>query len=227
MRAVGLAGLLTRAMALGAVALALVASGAASATAIGENCATCQGSLFTLQYDADPVATSATTQTFRITLTIDTTGYHGGGIGIDTVAIQVTNGGDGLGARSHLLWAPTALSNLRNFVNQGLARAGCSSGGSGFDCVRVATNGVIPRVGGLLVWKWDLEVERGTLATGPSAANLRVRYVDSLRRKAGDLVCEPITLDPTGHVVPEPSSLGLAAMGMAVLALHTRRSRRR
>ena len=60
------------------VALGLVA-GRASADPIGPDCGTCQGSIYTLEYSGSPIATTSTTETFRITLTIDTSGYNGGG----------------------------------------------------------------------------------------------------------------------------------------------------
>jgi hypothetical protein len=224
MRAVGLAGLLTRLAALGAVAFGVLGGRAASADPIGPDCGTCQGSIYLLQYDPTPVATTATTQTFRITFTIDTSGYNGGGAGIDTVAVKVTND---LEPGSSLLAAPTAISNWQNYIDRGLSAGGCSGGGSGFDCDTVKIFGAMPAVGGILVWKWNLEVQTGALFTDPLEASVKVRYVDALRTtKVGDLVSEGITLQPNGNTVPEPSTLALAATGLVLLATRRRRTRR-
>src|SRR5262245_21498903 len=76
--------------ALGA-ALAVLASASASADPIGPDCGTCQGSTYTLNYDPTPLATIANTKTYRITLTIDSSGYLGGGVGIDPVAVKVSS----------------------------------------------------------------------------------------------------------------------------------------
>jgi hypothetical protein len=81
----------TRIAALLAVPILLLAAATASADPIGPICGTCQGSIYTLEYDPVPIATTLTTETFRITLTIDTTGYDGGGLFIDTVAIKVSS----------------------------------------------------------------------------------------------------------------------------------------
>ena len=71
-------------------------------------------------------------------------------------------------------------------------------------------------------------VERtGTLMTGPSEASVKVRHANELRQKAGALVSEGITPPPNGDPVPEPSTLGLAGMGLVLLAACARRARRR
>jgi hypothetical protein len=214
MRAVGFGGFLRHATALGA--LAMLAAGTASADPIGPDCGSCQGGIYTLEAISTPIATTATTQTFRITFTIDSSGYNGAGIGVDTVAVKVTSGPDGL-ITGALIAAPSGPANWNNFIDMGLNAAGCSNGGSGFDCARVKVGGSVPAVGGTLAWQWDLEMDTGTLLNDPFAASVKVRYVDALRAKAGALVSEGITLQPNGTVVPEPASLGLMGLGLVVL----------
>lgn len=75
------------------ILVALLAIGSqASADPIGPDCGTCQGSIYTLTYDGTALADAdPLKETFRITLTIDTTGYSGGGGFIDAAAIKVSS----------------------------------------------------------------------------------------------------------------------------------------
>jgi hypothetical protein len=206
-----------------ALALTLLASGA-SADPIGPDCDTCQGSIYTLKYDPTPLATLAHTTTYRITLTIDSSGYTGGGVGIDTVSVKVA---DSLFAGS-LADGPGGAANWLEFTNQGLNAAGCSSGGSGFSCARVVTGGDVPAVGGTLIWEWDITVLNASpLFLDPLEASVKARYVNELRQKVGDLVSEDITLQPTGTLVPEPAAGWLTASGIAMLGAVSRRRPRR
>ena len=209
-----------------AAALALLLAAGAAADPIGPDCDTCQGSVDTLRFDPTPVATTASTQTFRITFTIDSSAYTGGGVGIDTVAVKVTGAGGGL-VTGQLVAAPGGVAEWNNFVDQGLNASGCSSGGSGFDCARVKMGGTVPALGGTLVWTWDLEVPTGSLLTDPGEASVKARYVDVARTKVGALVSEEITLQPSGTPVPEPTSLALEGLGLLLLAAHARRTRAR
>ncbi len=192
------------------------APNSASADPIGPDCGSCQGSLYELLYDPTPVATTPTTQTFRITLNVDSSGYTGGGSGIDTVAVKISNAL----VSGVLQSAPSGVPNWDDFVNQGLNANGCSPGGNGSACAQVIPGGTVPAVGGSLTWVWDLEVETGKLFTDPLEADVKVRYVDGDRIKVGDLVSEKITL----QVIPEPSTAILFGLGLLGLAAASRRS---
>jgi uncharacterized protein (TIGR03382 family) len=206
-----------------AAALGVLASGAASADPIGPECGTCQGSIYTLEYDPTPLATTPTTKTYRITLEIDSSGYTGGGVGIDTVSVKVAN----LLLGAWLTDAPSGVGNWLEFTNQGLNAAGCSSSGGGFSCARVVTDGAVPAVGGTLFWEWNIVIASSIdLLTDPFEASVKARYVDELRQKVGALVSEDISLQPTGIPVPEPATATLAASGLAVLGALSRRRRR-
>jgi hypothetical protein len=207
------------------IALALLAAGSASADPIGPDCDTCQGSIYTLEYDPVPLSVTPFNRTYRITLTIDTSGYSGGGVGIDTVSIKVAN-------FLHAAWltsAPSGADNWLEFTNQGLNAAGCSSSGGGFSCARVVTDGAIPEVGGTLSWAWNISLGNSTsLLTDPFEASVKARYVDADRQKVGALVSEPITLQPNpAQPIPEPGSAGLAGCGLVALGALSRRARRR
>jgi hypothetical protein len=193
-----------------------VLAGTSSADPIGPNCGTCQGSIYELLYDPTPVGTTATTETFHVTLNIDSSGYTGGGSGIDAVSIKVA----AMLVSGSLTSAPFGVANWDEFVNAGLNAGGCADAGGGFDCVEVVALGTVPAVGGTLTWEWDLEVDTGTLFTGPFESSIKARYVDGDRNKVGDLVSENITLQ-----IPEPATLALLGLGTAALALAGRRRR--
>ena len=199
--------------------LAIVVGLASSASAmpIGPDCDTCQGSIYELTYDPDPVATTATTKTWRITLSIDTSGYEGPGSYINTVAVKVTN--DFVAAS--LVSAPGGVADwLATFG--GLSAAGCTGAGSGFDCVAFAASlSLAPAVpGATYVWAFDIEVPTGALFTGPEQASVKTRYVTATGFKAGALVSEGITLTSYQRPsVPEPTGAALLAAGAALARL--------
>lgn len=179
----------------------------AGAAPIGPSCNTCQGSIYDLTYSGAPIATTATTETFRITLTIDTSGYGGGGVNLNTVALKVSPSF----VDAALVSAPGG-AGLWVQMFGGLNAAGCSGSGSGYDCVRVALISDAPPVpAGTYTWEFDIEIPTGTLFTGDGEASVKARYGDIFMLKVGDLVSEGITLS-----VPEPGLALLLAAGLAV-----------
>ena len=199
-----------------AVAPLVTAPNSASADPLGPDCGTCQGSIYELLYDPTPVATTAGTKTYRITLKIDSSGYDGIGVGIDTVAVKIANAL----VSGVLQGAPGGVGNWTESENTGLNANGCSGGGNGFDCSQVVSGGTVPAVGGTLSWVWDLEVANGALLTNSLQSSVKVRYVDGSRGKVGDLVSEGITL----QVIPEPGTALLFGLGLLGLVAAGRRS---
>lgn len=198
----------------------LLSAAAANATPIGPNCGTCQGSIYELSYSGTPIATTATSETWQITYTIDTAGYDAGGSHIFNVALKVSS--ELLSA--DLVSAPGGVGNWLEHLG-GLNANGCmGNGDNGFDCVRVTSVGASPVVpGGTYTWVFELEVATGGLFVGLDQSSIKARYVDDNGDKVGDLVSEGITLTDLSEV-PEPTTLGLLALG--VLALGFARSHR-
>ena len=209
---------------LGFTLLLTLFASAATAAPIGPSCGTCQGSIYDLTYDPDPVATTANSETWRITLSIDTSGYNGPGVFLNTVAIKVAS--DFLAA--NLVSAPGNLDDW-NEIAGGLAAAGCTGSGSGFDCVAFHANlALAPAVpGATYAWVFDVEVASGELFTGAGQASVKARYVTATGFKAGALVSEGITLTQYNVPdVPEPGSVALLSVAGAALALVERRRTR-
>jgi hypothetical protein len=208
-----------RACLTGAALLLALAASQAGATPIGPSCGTCQGSIYELSYSGAPIASDPTpilgapngTETFRITYTIDASGYDGGGEYIDTVALKVAS----MFLDATLISAPGGPAAWVELFG-GLNAAGCSGAGSGYDCVRWATFlSLAPAVpGGSYSWVFDILVPTGTLLGGLDQASVKARYVDGAGVKVGALVSENVTL------TPEP---GAVALFVAALVAATRR----
>jgi hypothetical protein len=162
-------------------------------------------------------------ETFRITYSIDTNTYNGGGSFLDNVAIKV--GPDTVAAS--LFAAPGGIGNWAGpDVDSGINAGGCSgSGGNGFLCVNGLANsgkGVAVTtgngVGTDLFFIFDVVVPNGQLST---AASIKARYVDASGNKTGTLLSENITLQidtpGTPNQVPEPGSFILVGIGFLAL----------
>jgi hypothetical protein len=198
-----------------------VSAATARANSIGPTCGTCQGSIYTLTnlgLMTDLYGADGTADTWRIMLTIDTSGYTGTSVRIDEVAVKVSSAVNA----ATLVNAPGGVS-LWQLVPGGLNADGCSGSGSGFECsdwiVGSLGGAVIP--GPLLKWVFDVDVS-SPLFSGANQASIKARYVDTNNVKVGALVSENITL---GTPVPEPATLGLLALGLSLVAVRRNRAR--
>jgi len=198
-----------------AAVIAVASATHANAASIGPNCGTCQGSIYTLA-NLGPAPIDLNTadgsfDTWRIALTIDTSGYTGTGVAIDEIAIKVADKVD----QASMVDAPGPVGSWQ-LVPGGLDANGCTGSGSGFDCSDWVGIGSSPAIvhGPLLTWV--LDVDAGSpLLTGFDQASIKVRYVDASGNKVGSLVSENIT-------VPEPGTWSLLALGVAATLFRRR-----
>lgn len=185
----------------------LICATLAQAEPIGPNCGTCQGSIYTLTGSFVSSNPANNTQTWRITLTIDTSSYNGGGTAISAVAIKVSSSVVG----SSLFAAPGGLADWI-LVPGGLNHAGCNGSGSGFDCAGWIGQGpgITLIQGPFFSWTFDQTIANGSLFTGPLQASIKAEYVNGQGTQVGALVSEDITLQ---NDVPEPELLILLGIG--------------
>jgi len=201
------------------VCAALIFCGSeARANSIGPTCGTCQGSIYTLDIlGLAPVDLSAdgSFDTYRVALSIDTSGYTGTGVRIDEVAVKISSAVD----QAKLVSAPGGVG-VWQLLAGGISSGGCNGTGAGFECsdwIVGSTGGAfIP--GPVMTWVFDIDIN-GPLFSFTSAnpdllPTIKARYVDASDNKVGALVSE---------TVPEPTTLGLLAVGMAVAAVRRRR----
>lgn len=205
-------------MALAISVVVLTMAPAAKADSIGPNCDSCNGGIYTLTYSGAPISSTSTTQTFQITLTIDTSGVAGvlpSAAAIDAASIKVSSSAS---SASLFSVVPGSLSDW-NVVPGGINAGGCSGSGSGFECADWIASGPGVSIGGTLQWTFDVTIPTGTLFTGLNEASIKARYVDSNGNKVGSLVSEKITLQK----VPEPGTMVLLGAGLLGLAALRRR----
>ncbi len=185
----------------------------------GSSCVTCQGASYALSYsgtalpDVDPLH-----ETFRITLTIDTSTLAlPGAVAVDAAAIKVSASV----FTSAIFDAPGGAASW-NLVLGGIAAGGCSGSGSGFDCADWIAAGVGTAVGGTLSFVFDQTLGNGALFAGLEGSSIKVRYVNADGRKIGDLVSESVSSSPP---IPEPTAALVFAAGLAVVSSSARRAR--
>jgi hypothetical protein len=206
------------------LAIILIGPAVARAETIGPDCGSCQGSIYTLS--ASWVGGDATKDVWRVTLTIDTSTYSGGGIATAAVAIKVSSST----VHSELFSVPDDLKNWE-LIAGGLNAKGCSGKGSGFDCADWVAFGPgisLEDYGPLLIWQFDQTIPKGTLFQGIGAgdiASIKVMYTDANGNKVGALVSENVNVS-----VPEASltlllGIGLFAVGLLAVFSNSRRSR--
>lgn len=190
----------------------------AAADSIGPNCGSCMGVVYTLTYGGSPISSTATTQTFQITFTLDTSGFSGGSGFLMAVAPKVSSSIDSFS----LVSAPGGTSDWTT-KSGGLSANGCSGAGSGFFCAGANSMGSFNKVpDGTYSFVFDVTIPTGGLFTNLNEASIKALYENSDGKNLG-ITSEDITLQKTTSPVPEPASLGLVGIGLFALAYVYRR----
>lgn len=189
----------------------------ASAGTIGPLCGTCQGGVYTLEYEL--LSSGGGIDVIKVILDIDTSAYTGGGAYITDVAPKVSSSV----VSATLLSAYGGNGSWTTGLG-GLSADGCNGAGSGFFCSQSLGLGA-PVVGPSFPWEWQVSLPTGTLFLGDVQASLKVRYADVNGKKVGDLVSENITItpgEPPGQI-PEPPTSALLVVGLGFLGLRKAR----
>lgn len=199
---------------LGVMVAAAMALGIAIPAAAAD---TFQGTFWSLSTTGVDLDANPLTDTYQVTLNVDTSGYTGGGSYLDEVAVKVSS--SLLGAT--LVSAPGGALNW-TLLGGGINANGCSGAGGGFECadsVTVSGGAAVP--GGTYSWVFDLTMADGALFLGANQSSVKGRFVNASGGKVGALVSENVTLTVTQ--VPEPEIYAMLGLGLGFMGFAARR----
>ncbi len=209
-----------KALGIAAIVMAVgIYAGAAQADPIGpNNCDSCLGGIYTLEY------TVVDSNTVTIKYTADLTNMNANITDIDAIAFKIASSVTAATLDS----APLGWGADIN-TNETLGAAGCAGGGNGFIC----SDGNNLLDGSIYTWEFTVDYT-GTLFTGllgplctndvPSCASIKALF--STDNQSTPLLSENITLQNSGNLplVPAPTTLLLVGSGLVGMwALKRRR----
>jgi FlaG/FlaF family flagellin (archaellin) len=173
-----------------------------------DNCGSCFGSSYLLQYDPNNTTTVGADTVYDVFLTIDGTGYTGAGSFINSVAIKIASSEDT--PPSSLVNAPGG-AGVWSFQGGGLNASGCDGAGSGFICAQDSDHAPVP--GGPYTWEFHYATT-ASLLTGSLASSVKVLYTeDAAGLLQAGITSEGITLQPCGEGTTETCGGGGATTG--------------
>jgi hypothetical protein len=197
------------------------------------------GSVYTLS-NLGLQSSDATTETWRIRLTIDTSGYDFADEFLAAVSVQAWDGGGFVSY--NLVGAPGGTGDWIQVMGPANAGSGCTDVNQ-MTCVlhKDATTGgtidTFPALGGLAVpggtfiWDFDVTLAASSLLTGANQSSLQALYLragPTQNPVLARLTSRSITLqNGNGTTVPEPGTLSLLGAGLILLATGAVLRRRR
>lgn len=190
----------------------LIGSGAtAQAITFGPNCGagSCFGSIYTLT--STLFGSTATTQTYDLTLSVNTAGYSGSGTGLDAVAIKTVDPSNFLSVTSFALPGTFAAP-----VVTGLSANGCGGGSGGFVCTQSSNLGGVAVPNGTYTFGFRTTINTGTLLA-ENQWSIKGLYVKSDGTQAG--------LTSVSAAVPIPETMLLFGVGFVAFAAWQHRPR--
>lgn len=189
---------------------ALLSTIAANAGTIGPSCGSCYGGTYSL--GGYMVSSTATTETWRYTYTLETQGVTASDVSfISSLAAKVTSSLISASTVS----GPTGGTWTNPVLNSGLTDAGCNGSGNGFICIawlggdKLKTGST---AASSYTWVFDVKMDAGTSLVDPS---IKADFDPA----TGRLLSEKITV-PEGGL---PLELPLLLSGVGGWMFYSRR----
>lgn len=195
-----------------AVLLALFAGPAYADSITGD------GAVYTLSFDPTPVSTTSTTETFRITYVVDTSGYDEGDAFLTAISFKVVSAANIVESGTSLVSASAAAFADESVAFGPTSANGCQTSGGGWVCLEDTDNGGVAVPNGTLSFVFNVEVQTGTLFTGTNEASIKALFLDE-NGSVNSQLSENITL----QVIPEPGTLALLGSSLVGFGVWSRR----